>query len=182
MELRRQEIDTLAFVLGLAALGAATLGFAAAGNGAALVMCALCVTGLIGGRMLGISGPALLAVAVGLDVILWMAWIHPPGGNRETSAIAHFAGGALAGWAIAETLRRRVRWPFWAAAAIIAALGLAVAWEVGEWIGDRILETALIPSKRDSAFDIFFGGLGATAAVFTVRMLLAPGGRSGTRR
>ena len=35
-----------------------------------------------------------------------------------------------------------------------------MVWELGEYLGDRVLDTALIPSKRDSAVDISFGTLG----------------------
>ncbi|MQA76034.1 MAG: hypothetical protein GEU88_17155 [Solirubrobacterales bacterium] len=180
MEVRRPQIDALAFALALAALGTATLGFVATRNGAAVVMCGLCLAGLVGGRVVGIPGFALLPVAIGLDVILWLVWIDPPAGSHTMSAFAHGAGGALAGWAIAETLRGRLRWPLWAIGAIVAVVCLAVAWELGEFIGDRVLDTSLIPSRRDSALDIFFGGLGATSAVALV-CLLAPRRGAGSR-
>jgi hypothetical protein len=178
MELRRQAVDALAFVVALAALSAATLEFVANRNGAAVVMCGLCLAGLVAGRIAGVSGLTLLPVALGLAAILWMVWIDPPAGSHKTSALAHAGGGALAGWAIAETLRGRVRWPLWAAAAIAGVLALAAVWEVGEYLGDRLLDTALVPSERDSALDVFFGGVGATGAVTFVR-LLTPRGASG---
>ncbi len=172
MGIPRQRVDTLAFALALAALVAAGFGFAAARNGAALVMSAICVAGLIAGRLAGISGGVTLAVALGLVAILWMVWVDPLSTPRRTNVLAHSAGGALAGWALATTLLRR-RWPGWAVAAMIGVLALTVAWELGELAGDRILDTALLPSWRDSAYDIFFGCLGGAAGIAGARLLAA---------
>ena len=49
--------------------------------------------------------------------------------------------------------------------------GLTILWELGELLGDRVLDTALIPSKGDSAIDIAFGTLGG--AVGTMAAALA---------
>ena len=102
-----------------------------------------------------------------------MVWIDPPASSQKTSALAHTAGGALVGWAVAEYLRVRIAWPLWAAAALAAAFGLTLLWELGEVAGDRVLETALAPNARDSAADIFFGTAGAAGAIF-IAWLLAP--------
>jgi hypothetical protein len=171
MDVRRLRIDLFAFALGaLALLSAAFFG---ARNGAALIMCALVFCGLLAARAAGFSNRALVPVALGLVVILWMVWVDPPASSRKTSALAHGAGGALIGWALAEYLRTRIRWPMWAAVALAGVIGVTVLWELGEYVGDRVLDTALIPSKRDSAEDIFFGVLGGTAAV-GLAWLLAP--------
>ena len=174
MDVRRRRNDLFAFALG--ALSLLSLAFFGARNGAALIMCALVIGGLLVGRMAGFSNRALVPVALGLVVILWMVWIDPPASGHKTSALAHFSGGALIGWALAEYLRTRGAWPLWAAAAIAAVFGLTVLWEIGEYVGDRVLDTALIPSKRDSAEDIFFGTLGGSGAVF-IAWLLLPGRR-----
>ena len=134
-------------------------------------MCGLCLAGLVGGRLAGIPGRALLGVALGLVVLLWLVWIDPPSTGRRTSAFAHAAGGVLAGWAFAITLRPRLSWPAWGFVAMTGILALVFAWELGEWIGDRALETALIPSKRDSALDIFLGSAGGAVAIAAVRWL-----------
>jgi hypothetical protein len=42
---------------------------------------------------------------------------------------------------------------------------LTVIWEVGEYVGDRLLNTSLVPSKRNSAEDVFFGTLGGSIGV-----------------
>jgi hypothetical protein len=173
MEARRHAIDSLAFVAALAALSATTLWFFGERNGAAVVMCGLCIVGIVGGRIAGISGVALLGVALGLAFILWLVWVHPPGGSRRTSALAHGAGGVLAGWAFAITLRHRLDWPTWAIAAIAAVGALTVMWELGEYLGDRALDTALIPDRADSALDIFFGCVGGACAVALIG-LIAP--------
>lgn len=170
MELRQPQIDALAFALALGALGAAALAFASARNGAALVMVGLCLAGLVAGRIAGVSGRVLLAVSLGLLVILWAVWIDPPTTARRTSSLAHAGGGALAGWALATTLHRR-RWPAWGLAALSGVLALTVAWEVGEWVGDKLLTTALIPSRIDSAFDILFGSLGGVCGVALAGLL-----------
>ena len=170
MDVGRLRIDLFAFALG--ALALLTLAFVGARNGAALIMCGLCFAGLLGARIIGFSNRALVPVALGLVAILWMVWIDPPASSRRTSALAHGAGGALVGWALAEYLRARVAWPLWGFAAISAVFGLTILWELGELFGDRVLDTALIPSARDSAEDIFFGTLGGCGAVFVAWLLL----------
>lgn len=177
MELRRLDLDSLAFAFAVSALGAATLAFVAVRNGAAVVMCSLCVAGLIAGRLAGIRGVALLAVALGLIAVLWLVWVDSPAGPRTTSGLAHVAGGALVGWAIARTLLAR-RAPAWGLLAILAVATLTVGWEVGELFGDRALGTELDQNKRDAAVDIFFGCLGGTAGIAFAR-LLAPRQRAG---
>ena len=174
MDARRLRIDLFAFALG--ALALLSLAFFGDRNGAALIMCALIFCGLLAARAAGFSNRALVPVALGLVVILWMVWIDPPASSHKTSALAHFSGGALVGWAVAEYLRTRVAWPLWALAALAAVFGLTVLWEIGELVGDRVLDTALVPSWRDSAEDIFFGTLGGAGAVL-LAWLLAPAGK-----
>jgi hypothetical protein len=171
MDVSRLRIDLFAFALG--ALALLTLAFVGARNGGALVMCGLCLAGLLAARLAGFSNRALVPVALGLVVILWMVWIDPPASSQKTSALAHGAGGALLGWALAEYLRGRLAWPLWALAALGGVFGLTILWELGELFGDRVLDTALIPSQRDSAVDILFGTVGGAAAV-ALAWLLAP--------
>lgn len=163
MDVSRLRIDLFAFALG--ALALLTASFFGARNSAAVLMCGLCFAGLLGARLAGFSNRALVPLAAGLVVLLWMVWIDPPASSRKTSAIAHFTGGALVGWALSEYLRSRLRWPEWGFAALAAVLSLTVLWELGEYVGDRILTTGLIPNKTDSALDIFFGSLGGAATV-----------------
>ena len=111
-------------------------------------------------------GWVLLAVAIGFLVALWVIWIHPPAGARKTSALAHTIGGILAGWALVEALRRRIS--HGRAVTVLALLGvffLTVLWELGEYVGDRMLDTTLIPSKRNSAEDIFIGVFGGAVGI-----------------
>lgn len=169
MSAHRPRIDLFALALG--ALALLTLAFLGARNGAALVMCGLCLAGLLGARLAGFSNRALVPVALGLVVILWMVWIDPPASSHRTSALAHGAGGALLGWALSEYLRARVAWPLWALGALAGVFGLTVLWELGEYLGDRALGTALIPSVRDSLVDIVFGTVGGAAAVLLAGVL-----------
>ena len=159
-------IDLLCFALALALLAWATLAFTAEGNGAAVIMCAMCLAGLVAGRLAGVPGKTLLPVALGLVVVLWMVWIDPPASWRKTSAIAHASVGALAGWALVKALRPRVGdWLTVALLALSLVIALTLVWELGEFAGDRLLGTALIPSKRNSAEDIFFGTLGGVVGI-----------------
>jgi len=127
----------------------------------------MCLAGLVGGRVAGVPDRVLLLVAVGLLVVLWMVWIDPPStSSRRTSALAHTIGGILAGWALVEALRRRISdWLAVALLALVAVAFLTVLWEFGEYAGDRLLDTALVPRKRDSAEDIFFGAFGGAVGV-----------------
>lgn len=171
MDARRLRLDPFAFALG--ALTLLTLGYFAARNGAAVVMCGLCLAGLLGARLAGFSNRALVPLAAGLVLVLWWVWIDPPTSTHQTSALAHGAGGVLVGWALAEHLRGRLPSPLWALAALGGVFGLTVLWELGEYLGDRALDTALIPSRSDSALDIFFGTLGGAGAI-GLATLLAP--------
>jgi hypothetical protein len=169
MDASRLRIDLFAFALG--ALALLTMFFYGSRNGAALVMCALCFGGLLAARVAGFSNLALVPLALGVVALLWMVWIDPPAGPHRTSALAHAAGGLLVGWALAQSLQGSLSWPSWGFAAAAGVFGLAVLWELGEYAGDRVLDTALIPSARDSSLDIFFGTLGGATAIGLARLL-----------
>jgi hypothetical protein len=159
-------LDFLAFTLALGLVAWPVIVFVSERNGAAAIMCAMCLAGLVGGRIVGVPGTVLLPVAVGLLVVLWMIWIDPPASPRKTSALAHTIGGTLAGWALFEALRRRISdWLAVALLALLAVTFLTVIWELGEYAGDRLLDTTLIPSKRNSAEDIFFGIFGGAVGI-----------------
>lgn len=173
MDGRRLQIDLFAFALG--ALSLLTLGFFAARNGAAVIMCSLCFGGLLVARLAGFSNRALVPLAAGLVILLWVLWVDaPPLTSHQLSAIAHGTGGILVGWAVSEFLRGRARWPVWAIGAVGVVFGLSVLWEIGEWVGDRAFDTALIPSASDSAFDIFFGTLGGAVGTLIAAIVPSP--------
>jgi hypothetical protein len=167
----RLRIDLFAFAL--AALALLSLAFVEARNGAALVMCGLCIAGLLAGRFAGFTNRALVPLAVGVTVFLWLIWIAPPTESRHMSVLAHAGGGALIGWALSEYLRARIAWPHWGMLALIAVFGVTVLWEAGEFLGDRLLTTSLQANKTDSALDIFFGTFGGATTV-ALAWLLAP--------
>jgi hypothetical protein len=157
----RPRLDLLAFALALGLVAWPAIGFVAERNGAAAIMCAMCLTGLVAGRIVGVPGRLLLPVAIGLTVVLGLVWIGSPIGPRKTSALAHAVGGTLAGWALVEALRHRNRDLLLVALlALSAVIGLTFVWELGEYVGDRLFDTALIARKRDSAEDILFGTAG----------------------
>ena len=158
MQTARPQLDHLAFVFALALMAWPAILFVSERNGAAAVMSAMCLAGLVGGRVVGVPGRVLLGVAIGLLVALWMIWIHPPAGARRTSALAHTIGGILVGWALVEALRHRMRNPLAIALlALSAVVALTLVWELGEYAGDRLFDTTLQPRKQDSAEDILFG-------------------------
>ena len=171
MEATRKAPDAPAFLAAVAALGATGLFFLVDRNGAACVMVGFCIAGLVGARLAGVPGTTLLPVAVGLALILYVGWVYPPGGPRRTSFFAHVGGAALLGWALGTTLRARMSWPSWGWAALATVAALAVAWELGEYVADAALDTALIPSSRDSAQDIAFGLFGAALGVAAAWLL-----------
>ena len=149
----RRLIDLSAYAFALGALALLALAFFAARNGAALVMCGLIITGLVVARLANFSARTLVPVALGLTAILWMVWIDPPASSHKTSALAHAAEAAR--WRagrVSEYLRTRLVWPFWAVAALAAVFGVTLLWEIGELLGDRVLDTALVPNARDSAY------------------------------
>jgi hypothetical protein len=166
----RFRIDSFAFALGGLAL--LTLAFVVERNGAAVIMCGLCFAGLLTARAIGFSRRALVPLALGLVVILLMVWSASPLSSWETSTLAHLGGGALVGWVLAEFLRARFGWPSWALVTLVGVCTLTVVWELGEYLGDRTFETALVPSRLDSALDIFFGSLGGAIGIGVVWLLL----------
>jgi hypothetical protein len=166
----RLRLDLFAFALG--ALALLTYGFVTQRNGGAVIMCALCLAGLITARLVGFSNRALVPLTLGLVALLWMLWVAPPPlTSHQTSALAHGVGGLLVGWAVAEYLRGRMEWPGWAITAVGVVLVLTVLWELGEYLGDRALTTGLIPNKRDSAIDVAFGTLGGATGTFLATLV-----------
>jgi hypothetical protein len=162
----RPRLDLLAFAFALALLAWPAIAFVSERNGAAAVMCAMCLAGLVAGRVVGVPGRVLLPVAFGLVLVLWMVWVDPPASSRKTSVLAHAIGGALAGWALVETLRHRI--PDWLPVTLLAlsvVIVLTLVWELGEYAGDRLFDTALVPNKRDSAEDILFGTAGGLVGI-----------------
>lgn len=171
MDVGRLRFDPFAFALG--ALALLTLAFIATRNGAALVMSGLCFAGLLAARVIGFSNRALVPVALGVVALLWMLWIQrPPLDSDQTSALAHGVGGVLAGWALAEFVRGRFSAADWMIIALAGVFALTVLWELGEYVGDRVLGTALIPSWRDSAVDIVLGTFGGAVGVGFAWLLL----------
>lgn len=162
----RPRLDLLAFAFALALVAWPAIAFVSERNGAATIMCAMCLAGLVAGRIVGVPGRVLLTVAFGLMVVLWMVWIDPPASARKTSALAHAIGGTLAGWALVEALRHRIRgWLPLALVALSGVIVLTLVWELGEYAGDRLFDTALIPDKGDSAEDILFGTVGGLVGI-----------------
>ncbi len=177
MDAPNPRLDLVAFALALALLISPAILFVAERNGGASIMCAMCLAGLVAGRMAGVPGKVLLPVALGLVVVLFMVWIKPPAGSWTTSALAHAIGGTLAGWALVEALRHRGHDGLTVALlALAAVVALTCVWELGEYAGDRLLDTALVPSKRDSAEDILFGTAGGLVGI-TLAGLAALGRR-----
>jgi hypothetical protein len=48
---------------------------------------------------------------------------------------------------------------------------LTFAWELAEYLGDRVLDTSLVPNRRDSTLDILWGLGAGTATIALVRAL-----------
>jgi hypothetical protein len=162
----RTRLDLLAFALALALLAWPAIGFVSERNGAAAIMCAMCLGGLLAGRIVGVPGRVLLPVAFGLTVVLWMIWIASPLGAWKTSALGHAIGGTVVGWALVEALRHRIRDQLSVALlALSAVIVLTLVWELGEYAGDRLLDTTLDPSTRDSVEDILFGTAGGILGI-----------------
>ena len=52
-----------------------------------------------------------------------------------------------------------------ALAALTVVIVLTLVWELGEYLGDRLFDTALEPGWRDSAIDILFGTAGGIVGI-----------------
>jgi hypothetical protein len=166
VDVLRPRLDILAFALALAVLAWLALGFVTDRNGGATIMSAMCLAGLVAGRMVGVPGRVLLPVAIGLTVVLWLIWIDSPVGPHKTSAFAHVVGGTLAGWGLVEALRRRIRDPLKVALlALSGVVALTLIWELGEYLGDRLQGTSLQPSVGDSLEDILVGSTGGLIGI-----------------
>ena len=171
MNARRLLIDPFAFALG--ALALLTYAFYADRNGAAVLMCALALAGVLAARLAGFSNRALVPLAAGLVVLLWVLWVNPPplstrsdqrAGARHGRAFRWLGGlGVPAGPSrVADVGGRRGR----RRPRPLRPLGARL-------LGDRALGTALVPSERDSVLDIAFGTLGGTTGTFLATLLPA---------
>jgi hypothetical protein len=155
-----------AFATALAIIALPAVSFVYERNGGATIMGAMCLAGIIAAGIVGVPGRVLLPVAIGFTVVLFMVRIDPSATSWRTSAFAHAAGGSLAGWTLVEALRHRIRkWPLVALAALTVVIALTVVWELGEYVGDRLFDTALEPGWRDSAIDILFGTAGGIVGI-----------------
>jgi hypothetical protein len=162
----RPRLDAVAFSLALALVACPTIVFVSERNGGAAIMCAMCLAGLVAGRIVGVPGRVLLPVALGILVVLWLIWIDSPVGPRKTSATAHAIVGTLVGWGVVETLRHRIRDRLSVALlALSVVMVLTLVWELGEYAGDRLLGTGLWPSMRNSIEDILFGTAGGLVGI-----------------
>ena len=150
-----------AFAIALALVALPAVTFVYERNGGATIMSAMCLAGLIAAGIVGVPGRVLLPVAFGFMVVLLVVWIDPDGTSWKTSAFAHAVGGSLVGWTLVEALRHRIRDRLSVAlAALTVVIVLTVVWELGEYVGDRLFDTALEPGWHDSAIDILFGTAG----------------------
>jgi hypothetical protein len=172
VDVLRPRLDILSFALALALLAWLAIGFVSDSNGGATIMSAMCLVGLVAGRIVGVPGRVLLPVAIGLAVVLWMIWIDSPVGPHKTSAFAHVIGGMLAGWGLVEALRRRIRDPLTVALlALSGVIVLTLAWELGEYAGDRLLGTSLQPSLGDSVEDVAIGTAGGLVGIMLASLV-----------
>ena len=155
-----------AFAIALALVALPAVSFVYERNGGATIMSAMCLAGLIAAGIVGVPGRVLLPVAFGFMLVLLMVWFDPSATSWKTSAFAHAVGGSLVGWTLVEALRRRIRdWPSVALAALTVVIVLTLVWELGEYVGDRLFDTALEPGWRDSAIDILFGTAGGIVGI-----------------
>jgi hypothetical protein len=155
-----------AFAIALALVALPVVSFVYERNGGATIMSAMCLAGLIAAGIVGVRGRVLLPVAFGFMAVLLMMWIDPSAASWKTSAFAHAVGGSLVGWTLVEALRPRIRdWPSVALAAVAVVIVLTLVWELGEYVGDRLFDTALDPGWRDSAIDILFGTAGGIVGI-----------------
>jgi hypothetical protein len=155
-----------AFAIALALVALPAVSFVHERNGSATIMSAMCLAGLIAAGIVGVPGKALLPVGFGFMLVLLMIWADPSATSWKTSAVAHAVGGSLVGWTLVHALRRRIGdWFYVAVAALTVVIVLTVLWELGEYVGDRLFDTALEPGWRDSAKDIFFGTAGGIVGI-----------------
>lgn len=155
-----------AFAIALALVALPAVSFVYERNGGATIMSAMCLAGLLAAGIVGVPGRVLLPVALGFMVVLLMVWIDPSATSWKTSAFAHAIGGSLVGWTLVEALRGRIRdWPSVALAALSVVIVLTLVWELGEYVGDRLFDTALEPGRRDSAIDILCGTAGGIVGI-----------------
>jgi hypothetical protein len=166
VDTRRPRLDLLTFAFALDPVAWPTIALVSERLGSATIMCTMCLVGLVAGRIVGVPGRVLLPVACGIVVVLWMVWIDPPASSWTTTALAHAIGGALVGWALVEALRHRIRNRLaLALVALSLVIVLTLVWELGEYAGDQLFDTSLIPNKADSAEDILFGTVGGVVGI-----------------
>jgi hypothetical protein len=158
----------------LAAYPLSAVAFLAAGTEAAAIMLMMGFVGLLAIAAAGLPARVVVPLGLGLLAVLWIVWIEPPGGPRTTSAFAHGTAGALLGWALAESARRREPWPRWGLTALLGVLAIGIGWELCERAADSVFDTFLQLSAGDSALDLSANLVGAALAVVVLRSHLTP--------
>jgi hypothetical protein len=163
-----------ASAIALALVALAAVSFVYERNGGATIMSAMCLAGLIAAGIVGVPGRVLLPVAFGFMVVLLVVWTDPSATSWKAGAFAHAVGGSLVGWTLVEALHRRIPdWPSVALVALTVVIVLTIVWEVGEYLGDRLFDTALEPGWRDSAIDILFGTFGGILGIVFAHLALS---------
>jgi hypothetical protein len=158
----------------LAAYVFSALVFVGAGHLGAALMFGLGLGGISVFAGVGLPTRTLVPLGLGLLIVLWIAWIDPPGDQRTTSVFAHGSAGVLLGWALAETARPHASWPRWGLFAVAGVFATGVAWELGELVVDAVFGTALRISASDSAVDLSANLVGAVVAVLGLRAWTVP--------
>jgi hypothetical protein len=149
-------------VLGLSAPAALALE-----SRAGAAMFAVSFAAIAGAALLGWPRRSLTVVGLGVGGIVWLVLLGVIGKPGVGSAIAHAAGGALLGWALADAIvrtpgarpgARRVLM-----AAVLATLVVGVFWELWEWATDALIGTDLTGGIADTIADLIADGAGAAA-------------------
>ncbi len=159
----------LGLALAAALLLSSAIVVALANNRAFGVMGAFCAAGLLLAVGLGVSRRQLVMLAAGFAAIIWVVGVFgevvPP---RVASTIAHLAGGALVGWALARLITRR-RHGIALAPLLGVSLGLllvvGVTWELAEAVADSVVHTNLDPGGGEAVFDLVSNLIGGVVGV-----------------
>jgi hypothetical protein len=148
-----------------------------------VAMFGVCFAAIAAAALLGWPRRSLTVVGVGVAAIVWLVLLGVIGEAGLGSAIAHFLGGALVGWALADAIRRTpgaradARRVF--AAAVLATLVVGIVWELWEWGTDAVIGTSLSGDIADTALDLISDCAGAAAgAALAVSRLPRPAERA----
>ncbi|MGH2952426.1 MAG: hypothetical protein ACRDK9_00190 [Solirubrobacterales bacterium] len=160
---------------GIAGLGVASVIFVLIGEDTETTLFGLAFLGMVAVRILGMPGRALVVLAATTAAVVSVSLL---GGFAHTgfgSTVAHLVISGMFAWGLSVPVWSRLepgvapgsRRAVVRLVAVVVLLG--VCWEIGEYVGDRLLGTGLSVRFADIVLDLVADGVGALIGALAAR-------------